>query len=226
MQVGWLQIIALVAGSTVLATLLSQGITILREWRGMRRDARLSALHLALVIDQYAEACSGAVADIENYRSSRGNAGEEHVQLPPLPPYPEDMNWRALDMRSATDVLSFRVSVERANGQVADAAAFGMPHDCQNEVVRLGIELGLKAVQVAKEIRIRDGTLEWRPSGYGAAESFLLERKAALAARERQLEEWRRKSEPTAEERLAALAKEDELVREAFQALLNKGTVM
>ena len=109
-------IITLVAGSSVLAALVTQAVAALREGRNRSRDASLSALYLAIAFESYAGDCSSALGESEAYEASNHHAGAAIGNVPDLPEFPSSIEWKPLGIQHTTKAMSFRVEVETAKG--------------------------------------------------------------------------------------------------------------
>jgi hypothetical protein len=180
MVIGWVQLLGLVAGSSVLAALVNQGITIVRERLARRDDAKLSALYLSLLLREYANECASTISDMETYIASEGSAGQPRGNMEPVPAFPDEIDWKALGIGTTQEAMLFRVRVEAARGMITDVHEFGDDDDVVTAVVEQSAKFGLLALATAQAIS-RDHALpdvkadedEWSVGDF-------LRRKAAL----------------------------------------------
>jgi hypothetical protein len=152
-------IVALVAGSSVLAAVVTQGLSALRDRRKTNKDAAFSALYMAIAFESYANECASLIGDSENYDSSHGAAGKAHGNLPLLPPYPEEVEWKPFGLKRTTRALSFRTEVDSLRAMISDHWDFLDEDDIVPVVREEAAELGAKALGLAAELR-RDWYIE------------------------------------------------------------------
>ncbi len=187
-------LITLVAGSSVLAALVSQGVAAFRDSRKANKDGSFAALYLAVALESYGSDCSSVISDSENYDSSGGHAGTAHGNVPDLPDYPPSIEWKPFGINQTTQAMSFRVEVESAKAMLRDY--WDMVGD-EDEVVPLmrqeTARLGRKALGLAIEFR-----KEWKipPVDYSAdwnVKTHLNERVAKYEEQRKEREERNRK---------------------------------
>lgn len=165
-------IIALVAGSSVLAAFVNQGLTVIRDWWMARRDAAFSGLYLAIALESYAGDCAAKISDSENYESSGGHAGSPQGNIGDLPDYPATMEWKPFGIKGTTQALSFRVEVETTKTMIRDSWEFGDEDDIvplvREEAARLGVKALTLAIDIRKQWKIDpvDYSGEWNVRQY------------------------------------------------------------
>lgn len=178
-------IVTLVAGSSVLAAVVTQGLGELRERLRFSRDGAFAALYLAVALESYADACSNLITDSENYSASDGHAGTARGNLDDLPPYSEEVDWKAFGISSTTEALSFRVEVESTQSMIRGHWEFGEEEDVVPVVREEAASLGLKALNLAAGFRrkwkiapvIYDGNWNVRSFLEGRLARYLEERR-------------------------------------------------
>lgn len=166
-------LITLVAGSSVLAALVSQGVAAFRESRKTNKDGSFAALYLAVALESYASNCASVLSDSENYQSSGGHAGSAHSTVPDLPDYPTSIEWKPFGIKQTTQAMSFRVEVESAKAMLSEYWDFVGDEDdvvpvMRQETARLGKKaLGL-AIDFRKEWKIPsvDYSADWNVKTY------------------------------------------------------------
>lgn len=181
--------IGLVATSSVLAAALTQVFSIARDWWMKGHSAKFGALHLAIALEAYADECSTLLSDSEAYEASDGSGGRPRGRLSDLPPYPDEIDWKALGLRLTTAALTFRVAIGTANAKVAGAFEYGDDDDGVQEVREAAARLGSKAATLAKDIRASHGIEPQELDAEWNVVTYLLERQAVyvqLRARQRE----------------------------------------
>jgi len=149
---GW-GVMTLVATSSVLAALLTQGLAGWRDWMSEKRNDRFSALYLALALEAYAEACSALIDHAGNFDRSDGHMGRPARNVDELPEYPE-IEWKALGIKDAVAVMSFRTELDSRRSQIIAVREFlDDDDDITAEACRAAAEFGLKAGALAKRLR-------------------------------------------------------------------------
>lgn len=147
-------LITLVAGSSVLAALVSQGLTAFIDSRKTNKDGSFAALYLAVALESYASDCLSVLSDSENYESSDGHAGSAHGNVPDLPDYPASIEWKPFGIKRTTEAMSFRVEVVSAKAMLSD---FWDVVGDEDEIVPVmrqeTARLGKKALRLAIEFR-------------------------------------------------------------------------
>jgi hypothetical protein len=145
--------IALVASSSVIAAIITQGLGEYREWLKLKKDSGFSSLYLALALEAYASECSIVIGDSENYDASGGNAGVAHRYIPDFAPYPETIEWKPMGLKSATAAMSFRVDVETTRAMISGYWEFGDEDDAVPLVRLETARLGCEALRLALTLR-------------------------------------------------------------------------
>jgi hypothetical protein len=123
------ELLTVIAGSSVVAALVTQGTNILRDWRKAGKDGKFSALYLAIALEDYADKCSALISDSQNYESSGGHAGTPRGNLDDMPDYPAMTEWKLLGITDATDAMSFRVEVASTQSMLSGSWEYGDEED-------------------------------------------------------------------------------------------------
>lgn len=146
-------IIVLVAGSSVLAAIVTQTISAIREYRQRNREAAFSALYVAIALEDYAGQCSSLISDSENYESSGGYAGAARGNIAPLPDYSQSIEWKPFGIKATTKVLSFRIDIDNTRARIDDY----WEYDDEDSIVPLvreeSAKLGVAALKLAIDLR-------------------------------------------------------------------------
>lgn len=189
-------IIALLLGSSVIggviSGLIAQGAPWWREKLANDKAAAFSALRLALMLEEFAGDCAGLYGDFDTHRSSRGGAGELPARLPGLKDYPDDIAWQALGTKLTTTVLHFRVVRSDAGAMITADGEFSDQVDHSRLIAETAVNLGLKALGVAHNLRQDWKLAPAHVDPDNSTEDYLTrslagiaERKAKLASREK-----------------------------------------
>lgn len=148
-----INVITLAAGSSVLASVVTQG---LNEWRDRiknKRESAFSSLYLALALEAYASECSTVISESENYEASDESAGSPQGNIPTLGEYPSSVDWKSLGIAPTTDAMSFQVEVETTRAMIRGSWEYGDEEDIVPQVREEAARLGLKALTLASTFR-------------------------------------------------------------------------
>ncbi len=107
----WSSVLSLIGTSTVaalVATIVTHILAGRRDKQARKRDATYLAIRLAVILESYALACHELLSDNDLHSSSGGEAGKQRSELPDLPPYPDDADWKSLETALASRALLFR----------------------------------------------------------------------------------------------------------------------
>lgn len=165
-------IIALVAGSSVLAAIVTQCVTWIRDWRKNKIDGSFAALYLAIALEAYASQCASALGESETYDASEGHGGRPHGNVPDMPDFPESIEWKPFGITDTTKAMSHRVEIGSTQAMVKDCWEFDEPEDVVPIIQLEMARLGRKALDLAVEFRSTwkivpvDYTGEWNVSTY------------------------------------------------------------
>lgn len=139
--------------TAVLTAAGTQGTIWLKDRWYQSRDAKFSALYAALFLEQYATDCSKGLSDIQHHEEYYGGLGSHNISLPPLPPFPNEIDWKSTGIKLTEATFAFRVAVEAMNSKINFLHAFDPPDGGDYEVEKQLIELGLQALKVAGRLR-------------------------------------------------------------------------
>jgi hypothetical protein len=177
---GTLGIISLVAGSSLLAAIITVGVGVLRDWLKERKDGKFAALYVAHALDNYTKASSSMVYDSKNFESANGQMGERHFNVLDLPVYP-DVNWNTLGITYTQEAMLFRAKVQEAQEELRfQLEVAGDYHDVIGMAQHMASLLGIEAAELARKIR----KLKWlrHPPVSHAEKHLLKNRDASVAA--------------------------------------------
>lgn len=147
------EIVALVAGSSVLAAIVTQILNELRDGWKKKQDGGFSALYLALALESYAAECASLIGDSENFEVSDGHAGSAYGNIASLPDFPDSIEWKPLGLRATTQAMSLRVDIETTSAMITGSWDFGDEEDIV-PIVRLeAARLGSQALALSKSLR-------------------------------------------------------------------------
>lgn len=146
-------VIALAAGSSVLAALLTQGLSSLRDWKKRKEDSGFALLYLALALESYANTCSDVISESELWDDSSEHAGSPQGNIPELPEYPANIEWKTIGIEFTTDALSFRVDIEARRTMFTGEWEFGDEDTIVPDVRLEAARFGKEALRLAAEFR-------------------------------------------------------------------------
>lgn len=167
------ELLTIVAGSSVVAALVTQGTTVVRDWWKSERDGKFSALYLAIALEDYADKCSSLISDSQNYQNSDGHAGSPRGNLDHMPDFPSAIEWKPLGIKDATKAMSFRVEVASTQSMISGHWEFGDEEDVPPVVREEAARLGMKALDLAIALRKKWGIDPVDYSGEWSVKTFL-----------------------------------------------------
>lgn len=109
MQFTWETFVVSSLGGVV-AALLTQLITFLRDNDKIRRDRAYSALRVALVLERYASACHSHIMVVQG-DFEKGKRDGNYI-IPSIDAYPDGIDWRHIDIKISDDALSIPHKIE------------------------------------------------------------------------------------------------------------------
>lgn len=151
----WFAILMTVAGSSVIATIVT--IVVGRmESRGLKLDeAPLSALFVCNQLEVYGASCAEVVLGDLSYTTSHGKVGAPAARLAPTPEYSPDVAWKALGANVTNELFNFRAQVIASQRSVSALAGSEDADAVSRECIRQSIGLGLRAYAISKMLRNR-----------------------------------------------------------------------
>lgn len=170
--------------ATAVATAGAAQVAILAKDHWLQsREGKFSSLYAALFFEQYAADCSYVLGEKDSFISSEGHAGTDSGALPPLPEFPEEIDWRRVGIRLTEDAFAFRVARDSAQSMINYLYEFDPPDGGDFEMQVETAAKGIMALDLAR--RIRD-TARLRPAQIPnreyTPERYLRERSARLQA--------------------------------------------
>ena len=178
--------------SSVVAALVTTGVTWLRDQLRTKKDDKFSALYLALTLEAYGAECATFLSDAETWISSHEAAGEAHGNLPELPPWPSDIDWKALGIDDTTRALTLAAAIASTRSYVSGLYEYD-DEDAFLSFREKTAAMGKRALQLAQELRFARTLKPAEPASDWLVENYLDERTAEYAEirrrdRERQAE--------------------------------------
>jgi hypothetical protein len=152
----WKEIATIVGSGSLLTAGLTHLLTQWRERGKLKIKGTISALHVAIALENYAAECADVAGDNMSFRSSKGGFGVQHSNIPVAPIYPDGVDWEALGVDLTTEALDFRLRVGEARGSISFFAGFADEQGI-DETTDAAIELGLQAHKLADAIRKKRG---------------------------------------------------------------------
>lgn len=175
--------------SGVLAALFTQGLSWLRDsWRD-RRDAKFSALYIAIALEDYARTCATLLSESENWESSNENAGAPHGNIAGMPDYPE-IEWKAFGIKDAERAMAFRTKINSDHSMFSGLWEFSDEDQIVPEVREKAAEHGLTALRMAAVFRARRGLNPLDDFGEFTTEGYLTENHESYVAKRLSYEAW------------------------------------
>ena len=151
------EIITLVAGSSVLAAVVTQGVSWLRNHIQSKSNRAFAKVYLVAALEGYAAEASNAISDSENYETSDGQIGRPVGNIPMLDTFPDTIDWRSLGPKTTKQMLSFQVDLENIRASFAfDWDVVGDEDHIVPRVREKTALVGLKALQLARSLQAQD----------------------------------------------------------------------
>lgn len=164
------------ASSSIAVAVLTQAFSIGREKLAHRTDQRLSALHVALVLEGYAGECARVLGEKETFIANQGHHGEDWSTIPALPEWPAAIDWKRLGIKNTEKVFALRVQVDAAKAKISDQYDNDPPDGGDDDVLDEAIKLGLLSLSLASSIRTK-AMLDSPVSAEWPIERYLTERR-------------------------------------------------
>ncbi|MGA2793937.1 MAG: hypothetical protein ABSE69_10445 [Roseiarcus sp.] len=159
MSIDWLDVLKISASSSVLTASIGWGLDHVFVHRAtLKKDARYLAQRVAIILEKFAVHCGNSITDNELHDRSEGHAGERHLTLPAIGPFPAEADWKAID----TDLMDRALSMPNELALADQAILFwwnvvGDEECMQTEANNRAGECGLRAWLLASELRRRCG---------------------------------------------------------------------
>lgn len=169
------QIVSLVATSSVVAAFLTQGFAWLREWVGEAKQAKFAALYISIALESYARTCASLIGDSETYEWSSEAAGTAHGNIAELPDFPE-VDWKAFGIKHAERAMTFRTKIDNDRAMIRDMWENLDEDDIVPIVREKAGEHGLAALAMAEMFRAQHGLGPLDDFGEYSTQSYLTRR--------------------------------------------------
>lgn len=144
----------------IISALFSGGIKESFEWMGRKRKARYLALRISLALEAYYNACRDRAYEIEDFHSSRGEVGKNHVGLPIIAEYPADPEaWMYLNTNIVDEILSLPASIQAIDESIyfnvnMDSLPDGPDKEWTLEPL---YEMAFRSIDLARRVRSSAG---------------------------------------------------------------------
>lgn len=158
------------------------------------KSARYLAIRLVCILDKYMEDCISVVKDdglSEGQRSSEGCL-EPQISSPPVPIYPDDIDWKSIDHDLMYELLSFPTEIEDGNRMINASNDLAFPPDYQDwfdERKFFYCQFGLIAYKLSNDLSHKYGIKKKRYNNWDPVEDFSTELRAVTNRRNHRTEE-------------------------------------
>ena len=170
-SVPWADVIKLVLGTGLVATLATQLVAWIidraKSERSAQQDARYLSARVAVTLEHFAIRCAEQIANNQLHRDTRGYAGSASYKLPQLDDFPAEANWALLDPELLSRSLSIRN--EALLGQQAITAVADIDPDPLLVAGACDAQAGLggyRALRLAADLRSRYRLPSFTPSDF------------------------------------------------------------
>jgi hypothetical protein len=142
--------------SGVLTVIGNHVSAVRREAKTVREKGDLSALLVAITLDQYAARCATTASETDTHEASHGGAGALYSNVPKAPTYPDEVDWQAIGIDMTTSVLDFGLRIGEAHEGLAGLGDVA-PEQAIDDTPPTAIQLGLEALTLSETIRQKRG---------------------------------------------------------------------
>jgi hypothetical protein len=147
-------VVSLALGSSVVGSLVTQGITWFKEGRTSGREAAYLALRLATIFEKYGENAAEVLGDMDDYDNSSGSHGGFSGAVPVLGSLPDDKErWRDLPTSLSARVLGFDPYRRTVQSGIDNCFEVVGQEDGYHQVKLESIKLGCRALDIAAALR-------------------------------------------------------------------------
>ncbi|MGG7468645.1 hypothetical protein PYS58_06215 [Chryseobacterium indologenes] len=182
----------------LIGVLVGSGISWFQSYWSTQREAKKNARYLAIrvvcILDKYMEDCAEVVKDTGLFEGQRSAEGclEPQVEIPAIPKYPDDVDWKSIDHDIMFQLLSFPTEIEDGNRVINAATMIAGPPDYQeyfDDRKYYYCQFGLMAKKMSDDLSEKYGIKkknynEWNPVKY-----FTTELKAVATRRQLRIQE-------------------------------------
>jgi hypothetical protein len=139
--------------SGVCGAALSQGVTILLARSNLRKEGEITALLLALTLEEYASRCASYIIDNANWAQRGAHPDEAHTGMPALSEFSDKTNWRALGAVLTEKVLQIKVHIANAANEIGADWETGGSIVASDTTDAKCFEVGVEALNAAEDLR-------------------------------------------------------------------------
>lgn len=160
------------------------------------KSARYLAIRLVCILDKYMEDCISVVKDdglSEGQRSAEGCL-EPQILSPPVPTYPDDIDWKSIDHDLMYELLSFPTEIEDGNRMISASNDIAFPPDYQDwfdERKFYYCKFGLIAHKLSNDLSRKYGIKKKMYNNWDPVEDFSTEWMAVANRRDHRIEEYK-----------------------------------
>ncbi|HEX3365208.1 hypothetical protein [Phenylobacterium sp.] len=184
-------IIGLVAGSSVIASVVTLSATWVRDLLGWNARRKFAALYLAIALEQYARTTATLLGESETHDDSNGAAGTAHSNFAALPEYP-GVDWEAFGIKRAEAAMGLRTEVDSQRSWISGYWEFAEEEEVVPEMQERAAKLGLKAFEMAEGFRKDFGLTPLDQSDEWSTKKDLARKHEKFVARRLKYEERQR----------------------------------
>jgi len=188
----WLGLIGVGVGAVVVG-----GKELYFDWKRQHSNAKYMAIRAVCLLDRYMYGCADVVQDDGTVQGQPANQDGTHSAQADYPPFPIeslDGDWKSMPQKLMFDLLSFSSRIESALGKIAGQAEHAFPPEYEEEFEERQFQfakLGLKANDIADQLRKKHGISERPKDEWNPLESFQRRLDEITKAREERAERYR-----------------------------------
>lgn len=185
--------------SGVCGAALTQGVTIFLARLNLKKEGEITALLLALTLEEYASRCASYVIENENLADRGVDPDQAHTNMPVLSDFSEKTNWRSLGASLTEKVLQIKVHIANASNEISGDWEMGGNITAADTTGAKCLEVGVEALNTAEDLRRAFRLTAMPVTGEWSLRDYLHKE---LAAQEARKAAWRKKLENSPDELL------------------------
>ncbi|WP_299009399.1 hypothetical protein [uncultured Caulobacter sp.] len=141
----------------VAGAVLGSGFTQFVTWRlskaTLQKEGQITALLLALTLEEYASRCASYVIENENLADRGADPDQAHTNMPVLSDFSEKTNWRSLGASLTEKVLQIKVHIANASNEISGDWEMGGNITAADTTGAKCLEVGVQALNTAEDLR-------------------------------------------------------------------------
>lgn len=153
----------------LVGVIVGSAITVFKDswssWRDRNRSGAYAAIRITCLLEEYADKCVDVVQDdgtVYGQPAGRTSDREEYykvqVELPDAPNFPDDIDWRSLDVGLMHRILGLPNKARTTDRYISGHSEHSFPPDYHEffEARQVGYAgLGIEALEIVEQLRVK-----------------------------------------------------------------------